>query len=104
MSAYFNLGSILLGLIAWTIPIVVIKPDHKIKIKNTFFSLFSFSACIGALCLQIFEMSYRVKVQDWSALMDTCGVLIRVVILFVVITVILNVIALKVFYEKEVDL
>ncbi len=95
MSAFLNLGSLVLGLISWIIPIVAISQYQKRK--NVFsFSIISFSACALSLVLQIFEIKHRVHVEDWSALMDTIDVLSWVVVVLVVITIVLNVVGLNI--------
>lgn len=77
VSSLLNLGSLLLGLIAWIVPVLAMKHPVKDAVKNCFhFTIVSFSACVASLCLQLFEINHRVQIQDWSALMDTIGTLI----------------------------
>ncbi|QSQ09691.1 hypothetical protein H0A61_02070 [Koleobacter methoxysyntrophicus] len=102
ITIFLNLGSLLLGLIAWIVPILAIKHTGKDSVKNCFrFSIISFSACITSLCLQLFEINHRVQIQDWSALMDTIGTLIWVAVILVVITLILNILVLSICCKKE---
>ncbi|OIQ58354.1 hypothetical protein MOTE_20170 [Moorella thermoacetica] len=101
-TSFLNLGSLLLGLIAWIVPILAIKHPGKYAVKNCFrFIIVSFSACVASLCLQLFEINHRVQIQDWSALMDTIGTLIWVAVILAVITLILNIMALGICCEKE---
>ncbi|HLR69701.1 MAG TPA: hypothetical protein VK105_21645 [Virgibacillus sp.] len=93
-----NLGSLLLGIIAWVVPFLAMKHPSK-KCFN--FIIFSFSACIASLCLQLFEINNRVQLEDWSALMDTIGTLIWVAVILAVITIILNIIAVVICTQKE---
>ncbi len=99
---FLNLLSLLLGLIAWIVPILAIKYFGKSTVKKFFrFSIISFSACIASLCLQLFVINHRVQIQDWSAIMDTIGALIRIAVVLAVITLILNIMALGTYCEKE---
>ena len=102
MSGLLNLGSLLLGLIAWIVPILAMKYPIKNAVKNcSYFIIISFSACVASLCLQLFEINHRVQIHDWSALMDTTGTLIWVAVILAVITLIINVVALGICLEKE---
>ncbi len=85
-----NLVSLLLGIIAWVVPFLAMRSSYK-KCYN--FIIFSFSACIVSLCLQLFEINNRVQIGDLSAIMDTIGTVVWVATTFVVITIILNIIA-----------
>jgi len=102
ISSLLNLGSLLLGLTAWIVPILAIKYPGKGAVKNCFsFIIVSFSACVASLCLQLFEINHRVQIQDWSALMDTIGSLIWVAVILAVITLVLNIRALGICCKKE---
>lgn len=101
ISTILSLGSLLLGLIAWIVPFLAMKQPRKNPFKNYFFVIVSFSACIGALCLQLFEINNRVQTKDWSALMDTMGTLIWVTVIFAAITFILNIMVFVIGNEKE---
>jgi len=102
MSAFLNLGSIILGIISWIIPIIATK-QYKNNVMKRYFklSIVSFSSCLASLCLQLFEINYRVQVQDWSALMDTIGTLKWVVVILSSITIFLNIVAFLLCNEKE---
>ena len=101
MIGLLNVGSLLFGLLAWILPVAGIRRYSKTNGKNkVYFSAFSFSACAVALCMQIFEINERVKLQDWSALMDTSGSLVKVCVVLVAVTIVLNLFALAVFQEK----
>jgi cytochrome c oxidase subunit 4 len=67
-----NLGSLLFGLIAWVLPVISLTKSNKAKHKNQIaFSISSVTACAMALYLQIIYQNHLVKIEDWSALMDT---------------------------------
>src|SRR5690625_623605 len=93
-----NLGSLLLGITAWVVPFLAMKHPPK---QSFNFIIFSFSACIAALCLQLFEINNRVQIEDWSSLMDTIGTLIWVAVILAVITIILNIMALVLCTKNE---
>lgn len=67
MSAAFNLSSLVLGLIAWTVPLLCILR----KIELPFAASTSFFCCALALLLQIMEIKHRVNISDLSAVADT---------------------------------
>lgn len=69
--------------------------------KYVNYIIFSFSSCIASLCLQLFEINDRVRMRDFSAIMDTIGTLVWVAAILAVITIILNIIALVVCTKKE---
>lgn len=91
-SGLLNLGSLLLGLIAWIIPIFAAMRSAKYGVKKCYNSIIvSFGACVASLCLQFFEINHRVKIEDWSAIMDTIGTLKWVAVILAVITIMLNI-------------
>ena len=94
MSAIFNIGSLVLGLISWIIPVVVIYKCSKRDNRGKFIGI-SFTSCGLALLLQLFEIRHRVYLHDWSALLDTIDILSGVAVILVLVTIILNSIALK---------
>jgi cytochrome c oxidase subunit 4 len=89
-----NLGSLLFGLIAWTMPVICLtktnKAEHR---KRSIFPIASVSACAIALCLQISYQNHLVKIEDWSALMDTSNAATLVSAILLLGTLVLNLIA-----------
>lgn len=65
-----------------------------------FLSIGSVSACAISLCMQIFYTNHLVKIEDWSALMDTSSAVALVVTVLLAVTIILNVITLVVYGKK----
>ena len=91
---WLNVGSLVLGLIAWLIPVVNIIQNKKRKTKfPRILSLLSLGACASALWLQISYNNYLVQIQDWTALMDTTSTLNWVSAVLLSVTVLLNVIS-----------
>lgn len=101
-AGWLNLGSLVLGLIAWIFPVVNLMQRNKAPHKNwVVFSVASVSSCAISLCMQIFYTNHLVKIEDWSALMDTSHAVALVATLLLVVTIILNVITLVVYYGKK---
>ncbi|WP_431803633.1 hypothetical protein [Halobacillus andaensis] len=89
MAGYLNIGSLLLGLIAWILPVVTLLSSHCSK-KWVAFSMMSFSACAIALFFQILYSYHLVKIEDWSALMDITGAVAFAAAVLLVATILLN--------------
>ncbi len=99
-----NLGSLILGLIAWILPVVNLVQHKKVKDKRLIlFSLTSVSACAISLCMQIFYTDYLVNKEDWSALMDTSNAVALVSALLFLVTIILNAVALNAYFKEKVS-
>jgi len=96
-----NLFSLVLGLVAWILPIVNLmrykQHDHKNWVA---FSIISISACAISLCLQIFYNYHLVKMEDWSALMDTTGAVAFVSVVLLIVTILLNAFTLIVYRDR----
>ena len=95
LSMIYNLGSILLGLIAWlsgywAIRRTIIKNDIKASYAC---SITSFAMCIVSLLLQLLEVGNRVDMEDLSAIYDTINAVILVAKILIVVTVGLNIVA-----------
>ena len=99
-----NVGSLVLGLIAWLLPINNLAKSKKRNHDNwAVLSVMSISACAISLCLQIFYNNHLVKIEDWSALMDTTGAVAFVSAVLLTVTIILNAITLIVYRNRTVN-
>lgn len=97
---WLNLGSLVLGLIAWILPIVNLVRRNKAQNRNWIvFSVASVSACAISLCMQIFYHNHLVKIEDWSALMDTAQAMALVSTVMLAVTLILNALTLVMYYK-----
>lgn len=104
MVSFTMLGSLILGLIAWALPII-----NLIKIKRNqsedwyIFSMASLIACSVALYFQILYSEYiLIDRRDFSALMDTLPASAMVSAVLLVITIALNIITLIVYrYSRK---
>ena len=91
MMGWLNIGSLLLGLIAWILPVINLMRNNKHEHKNWgVLSFISISACAISLIFQILYNDHLVKIEDWSAIMDTShGVVVASAVLLI-FTFILN--------------
>ncbi|WP_068676735.1 hypothetical protein [Oceanobacillus sp. Castelsardo] len=103
MIGWFNVGSLVFGLIAWILPIMNLIRDKKQGNNNwVVLSIISISACSISLYFQILNSYHRVRIEDWSALMDIMGARVFVTAILLIITIILNVITLLVYRNRTV--
>ncbi|UFT98434.1 hypothetical protein KO561_14690 [Radiobacillus kanasensis] len=101
MISLLNLGSLVLGLIAWILPVVNLMRNEKHDNNNWIaLSMMSISACAISLCFQIFYQYHLVIIEDWSALMDTTGALVFVATVLLIVTILLNAITLIVYRNR----
>ena len=91
--AMCNVGSILMGLGAWAIPLTQLA--RMGKVGGGWDHIASFSLALLSLALQFAEIRLRVDGGDWSALMDTVPALCMVVLLFSAVTILLNIAAAR---------
>ncbi|MCZ0703852.1 cytochrome c oxidase subunit 4 [Natronobacillus azotifigens] len=97
MIIFLNIGSLILGLLAWTFPIVLLISQREVSLrKRTYFFVMSLSACSVALYFQLVNISYLVHIEDWTAIMDTVGGVVVVSGVLLISTILLNVITLVV--------
>ena len=91
MVSFLMLGSLILGLISWILPVLNIAKNNKSWVT---YSIISLSSCSIALVFQILYSNYMVKIEDISALMDTSGTSALLSVILLVITIILNILSL----------
>lgn len=96
-----NIASLVFGLIAWLFPVMnLLRKNKQAHLNWIVFSMVSLSACAVALCLQIAEIYYRVKIEDFSALMDIMGMLVVVSAILLIVTIVLNVLTLIIYRNR----
>ncbi|KAB7673202.1 hypothetical protein [Bacillus sp. B1-b2] len=96
-----NIGSLLLGLIAWFIPIVYLLRLQKYSSHSLLVSsLLSLSACGISLCFQIFYTYHLVVIEDWSALMDTMYAVSLASVVLLMVTISLNFVSFYTYSKK----
>lgn len=88
MAGWLNIGSCILGTAACVIPIVSLLASRKSGRHNwLFFAAASGMCCAMALWLKLAYMNYLVRINDWTALLDTANTtLFRTLALAVVFT------------------
>ena len=89
-SIFHNLASIILGLIAWGLPIVYLFVGKR----RGLFCCGSFALCALSLYFQLREVMYRTNIGDFSALMDTINAVNFCAAVLLAVTLVLNVFTL----------
>ncbi|WP_078431069.1 hypothetical protein [Metabacillus halosaccharovorans] len=101
MVGLLNLGSLVLGLVAWILPIVnIVQVKNQNNRKSMTLSVLSISACAISLCFQIFYSYHLVQIEDWSALMDTAGAVAYVGAYLLIVTLLLNGVTLFIYRRR----
>src|SRR5699024_11720667 len=102
MIGLLNLGSLVLGLLAWILPVVNLMQYKKYDNKNwVTLSIMSISACAISLYFQIFYGYYLINIEVWSALMYTQGAVDYVASLLLFVILILNAITMLVYCNRS---
>lgn len=94
----YNIGSLILGLAAWGLPLLAIGKKYRFALC----CIGSLSCCVTSLLLQLLEVKRRVALSDWSALMDTMNAVILAVVVLICGMVAINAIALFGFRKGKV--
>lgn len=91
MIGWLNIGSLLLGLIAWILPIIYLMGNKKHEHNHWgILSVLSISACAISISFQIFYNYHLVKIEDWTALMDTTRAVVIATAVLLIFTLLLN--------------
>ncbi len=95
LSMIYNLGSIIIGLVAWlfgywAIRRTIIRKDIKASYTC---SLISFAMCIISLLFQLLEVGNRVDMEDLSAIYDTINAVIFAAKVLITVNLGLNIVA-----------
>jgi len=85
MYGLLNLGSFVVGLVAWILPTV---------------NLMRFGACATSLSFQIFYHNHLVTIEDWAALMDTTDAVAFATAVLLIGTILLNVMTLFLYRDR----
>lgn len=102
--AWLNLGSLLLGLTGWVLPVVYLSGRvGKGRPQRGLYYALSMGACAASLWMQLRYGRHLVDIQDWSALMDTAGAVCSVALFLLVSTLLENlaVLALDGWLDRE---
>lgn len=86
-----NIGSIILGLIAFILPVInLIRYNTSNNPYWFVFALMSIASCMFSLGMQIFYINYLINIKDWTAIMDTINIVVFSAALLLVATIVLN--------------
>lgn len=101
MVAWLNVGSLILGLIAWIVPVINIMLSRRKKDWHwgTLASM-SLSACAVAIWFQKAYTNHLVHIEDYSALLDTTQASTSVSGVLLFVTLLLNLLAYVVYRKK----
>ena len=97
MVSFLMLGSLILGLVSWILPVLSITKYNK---KWATYSIISMSSCSIALVFQILYSNHMVRIGDLAALIDTSGTSAVLSVILLVISIILNILSL-IYNNKE---
>lgn len=89
--------SLLLGLLAWILPLIAIGM-HK---RPAPFCAGSFLLCSCVLAIQLFNVQYLSEIGDYSAIDDTIAVVCFASKVLLIVAVVLNAVALLVAGRKN---
>ncbi|MCS5499739.1 hypothetical protein NY607_01310 [Lysinibacillus sp. A4] len=102
MMGWLNIGSLLLGLIAWILPVIYLMGNKKHEQSNWgILSVLSISACAISISFQMFYHYHLVKIEDWAALMDTTRAVVIATAVLLIFTFIVNGIAFIVYRQNK---
>ncbi|PFA62831.1 hypothetical protein CN378_17460 [Bacillus sp. AFS015802] len=91
MMVWLNVGSLLLGLLAWTLPVVNLVTHRN---NHLALAVMSMGACALSLSFQIFYHYHLVKVGDWPGIMDITGAVAFASAVLISVTILLNAVTL----------
>lgn len=102
MIGLLNVGSLVLGLVAWILPIIsLIKRKNNNNNYWALMSIVSLGACATSLLFQIIYNNHLVIIEDWSALMDTINAVVFVSTFLLLTTILLNVIVFVIYRRRS---
>ncbi|PKM69982.1 MAG: hypothetical protein CVU94_01330 [Firmicutes bacterium HGW-Firmicutes-19] len=88
---WLNVGSLILGSIAWILPIVGLLFFRKKYLQSSFgLAALSFAVCAIAIFFQMMYHQYLIDINDMSALLDTSKVVTNISGILLIFTGILN--------------
>lgn len=84
---YLNILSLVMGLLAWGLPISILLMRN---IKRSLYSGLSLTACMIALYAQILYTNHLIQINDTIALLDTNDAVVFASKILIIGTIILN--------------
>lgn len=102
MIGWLNIGSLLLGLIAWLLPVIYLMGNNKHEHASWgILAVLSISACAISISFQMFYQYHLVKIEDWTALMDTTRAVVIATAVLLIFTLLLNGLAFIVYQKNK---
>lgn len=86
MYGLLNIGSLLMGLAAWALPVAAMVSRQRPALLGAA----SFSLCSLSLLLQICYTQHLVTLRDWSAMEDTHYAVVFAAAVLLSVTAVLN--------------
>ncbi|WP_225230524.1 hypothetical protein [Cytobacillus stercorigallinarum] len=90
---WLNIGSLILGVTAWVLPFLHFNRKQEHATRWVTYSFFSFICCGMAILFQLMFQYHLVKIEDFSAMMDTAGFAVFAASVLFGVTIILNMFA-----------
>jgi cytochrome c oxidase subunit 4 len=90
MNGLLNIVSLILGLCAWMIPILILLKKNASQISAIKGIFLSFVCALLSLFMQIMDAKYLIDRNDWTALMDTQGAVVFSASVMLIVVVVLN--------------
>jgi hypothetical protein len=87
---WLNVGSLVLGLFAWTLPVISILNSRKKQLNFWSLTALSLMACAIAIFFQMLYNQHLIDIGDMSALLDTSKAVTYISGVLLVSTIILN--------------
>ncbi len=88
---WLNIGSLILGLLAWVLPLLAIARFNKSKdVQGNYMVYCGLVSAISSLLCVITYRHHLINIEDWSALMDTTGAFQLGAVSMSVVAIVLN--------------
>ncbi|MDR2899409.1 MAG: SAC family polyphosphoinositide phosphatase [Clostridiales bacterium] len=101
-SGLIESGSLISGLTAWILPVIGFVKVEKLNNRTRLFlTIISLASCTLALLLAMISQNHMAETENWSGVMDTSGPFLRVSIVLVSVTFVVNIVNLIVYKYKR---
>ncbi|MDQ0185772.1 hypothetical protein ACFOST_13900 [Cytobacillus kochii] len=90
---WLNIGSLVLGMVAWILPLLNLSREQENTKRWTTYSFLSFICCSTAILFQLMVQKFLIEIEDFSALMDITSSVVLASSVLLIVTILLNVLA-----------
>ncbi|WP_461611015.1 hypothetical protein [Cytobacillus kochii] len=90
---WLNIGSLVLGIVAWILPLLNLGREQENAKRWMTYSFLSFICCSTAILFQLMVQKFLVEIEDFSALMDITSSAVLASSVLLIVTILLNVLA-----------